>query len=329
MATILSSRSNSYDVGFANNLFTVGDVTAASGNYILVIINNDEQPPATIAAPVWNGITLPQIFAPVTSFSAAASGIAGDDLFTKTSFFGGFVNSSGTEDVSASLSEYRFGHIVCLVIDGADVSTPLSSLSTQQVWTPWSDPSRTVASVASGDLVISVLAAALWDNGYSDVPATTWTPNAGQTSLINSSIAVTKVGRLILSSKSGSGSVDVGYAPSAGEPVFASFAFAIKTDALPPNPGIRLKIVDASFADSPDLTGVTAVVRAAINSTAVLYETASATIVDGYLVIDDDLVGAIDAGFYVAIKKAGATTADDKYGAGEGVVVDLSTGDES
>lgn len=96
-----------------------------------------------------------------------------------------------------------------------------------------------------------------------------------------------------------------------------------------PNRGIHLKVVDAAFADSPDLTGVTAVVRAAINSDDVLYETASATITDGYLDIDSDLVGALGAGFHVALKKAGATTEDDKHGAGEGVVVDLLTEDVS
>jgi hypothetical protein len=108
--------------------------------------------------------------------------------------------------------------------------------------------------------------------------------------------------------------------------------FSTGDDDEPPpdaNIGLRIKLLDRLSSPPANDTGYTVVVREAINSTAVLYETASAAIVDGYIEIDSDSVGSLEDEVYVSITKEGVSVAADKNASGRLIVVDLDTEDES
>jgi hypothetical protein len=275
---LLFSDDNNYEPGSETNSFAVTSVPAVAGNFMLVVLNhNNAGGDKTFSSPTWNGETIPELYEPYIAFTDPPSG--NNDPFNKTSFFGVFVTTSTTATVSAALDGFADGHISVSVWSDIDTGTPTSTLSAQQVWSPWSNPSLDVGSVASSDVVLSFLAASLWDNGYSAHPATTWNLGGGQTSFLNSSIGSNRVGRLIGSTKTGTGTVTVGYTPSADQPVFAHFAFALKGAASSSidsvttdgNPGL---VVGEPFAITT--TGLTDLVQVTIQTTGVLGATVPA-----------------------------------------------------
>lgn len=95
------------------------------------------------------------------------------------------------------------------------------------------------------------------------------------------------------------------------------------------NIGLRIPVKTRLGTLPANDTGYTAVVRVAATSTAILYQTNTAAIVDGFIELDDDAVGDVDDEVHVTIYKAGASAALDKNAAGRALVVDLETEDES
>ncbi len=185
--------------------------------------------------------------------------------------------------------------------------------------------------VATGDLVVDVLSAILWDENFTALPSTTWATAQSQVQRTTLSNTYNHVGNQLVSTKAGSGTVNVGYTPSAGKPGFVYFAFIVKSSAGGPvaNPGLRLKVQDRLGAAEPNGSGFTVVARTGISATSVLYTTSAAAVASGLIEIDSDAIGSIGAVVHVAVAKQGASIPLDKNAAGRATVVDLNTADES
>lgn len=115
----------------------------------------------------------------------------------------------------------------------------------------------------------------------------------------------------------------------------AGIMFAINEVSGAPTPGLRINVEDANAPSTPvNDTGYTVVVRSAVDSAVILYQTDTAEIVNGVIEITDALVGSVDDTVFVTIFKE---IVDVEYPDGElskrssgyAVVVNMATGDVS
>lgn len=227
MASVIRYVQAARGAGDTYFIFTAPAVQAAAGNYLLVLVDT-RKTGGDIAAlpPVWNGETLTEVFSPEIAFTAAESG--NEDPMKRVQFFGKHLTSSATADVTCAVDGFKAGNILALVCDSVNTGTALSALFKQQVWDTYSNPSLNVTGVASGDLVVSFLASTSYGGGYSDVSATVWSPNGGQTAISSMTSDEPRTGKFLSSSKTGTGTVTVGYTPDVNEPRYAHYAFILK-----------------------------------------------------------------------------------------------------
>lgn len=296
-------------------------VQAAAGDMILAVYSYRSEG-RIVAPPVWNGQTLVEIQARVQLPSAAPESWL--HVFSVIAATSGTYNLVGAVSVGETVALNGSA----LVLSGPFHTTPFSAILSQHQWATigYVDPSLSVPSVAAGDLVVDILSALHWNESYVALPGTTWTQSASQVERVALNHSYNQVGRQYVSTKAGSGTVAVGYTPSAGKPGFGYFAFVVKTSSGGPaaNAGLRLKVQDRLGVASANDTGYTVIVRAAVGSTSVLLSSTSAAIVGGHIEIDSDSVGAVGDVVYVSVIKNGASLALDKNASGRATVVDLN-----
>lgn len=301
MASILRYVQAARGAGDTYFLFTAPAVQAVAGNYLFVLID-DRKSGGDLDAdpPVWNGETIPEIFTPVVAFQPG-SGVS--DEMKRVQFFGKTLESSATADVTCDVRAYKAGNILAIVCQDVNAATAVGALFQQQVWDPFSNPSLGVTGVAAGDVVLSVLASTNYSSGgYGDGSATIWTPNLGQTAISAISSDEPRTGQLLSSSKTGTGTVTVGYTPVGGNN-YAHFAFILKnagpvgtinTLTTGGSPGL---VVGQPFAmTTTDLATITAV-----TVTTVATPTATTSAINLALPSGDgtgDMKGWVDGEYY-------------------------------
>lgn len=221
MATFLRSATAVYDVGAEFNQPTINSVQCAAGDYLVAIYQYRNTSGNQTSSPTWNGETLPQIFSDYIYVD--------EDQFAKVSIYAKFVSSSGTFNLIGNANNYIACLCTAIVANGVNVTTPLSSLFTLNKFSmAYTNPTLAVTGVAASDVVIDILCSSFWDSGYSAYPAVTWTATQSQANISDLTTTSNQIGRQKVSRKTGTGSVSVGYSPSAQQPGYGYLAFALK-----------------------------------------------------------------------------------------------------
>lgn len=137
--------------------------------------------------------------------------------------------SNATATITAAFDQYANAVGGYAVVSGADGTTPNGTPVTQNIWSSYSAPSSSVGSVGANDYVLEFLGEMGWDSSFNDTSAGTWSAASSQTSLFNQAFSTDTGGapQLVAATKTGSGSVTVGYTFSSGSPGYLHWSTRI------------------------------------------------------------------------------------------------------
>ncbi len=150
---------------------------------------------------------------------------------------------AGTYSVLLPLTDYGRLSATVIPVTGANAASPeraifsqVSSLDIDEEPIAWAPPLLEVTDAIENDIILTICGSIGWNDGYDDLSAITYTPNAGQSALLvdqsNSAGGTGGFPRILASSKPGdAGPVEVGYTVSSGTPKYQHVAFAIVSAA--------------------------------------------------------------------------------------------------
>lgn len=211
------ASSGSAAPGEVNDLSIASVVASAGDTIIYAVFHRYSAAAPTITTPTWNS----------ENFSASFTRVAvgpGASAEQYLSVFQLTAASSGTYTIVSSFaaSEYRRATVGYAVFTGV---SSIGTWSTEEEWeaSGYTNPSLAIGSMAADDMIVEVLGASNWDEGYADMSAVTWAPANSQTERQDVADSGTG-GHLVIATHTGTGSVTVGYTPSANQPGFAHAA---------------------------------------------------------------------------------------------------------
>ena len=202
----ISLDTTNYASTFTQNVLH-SNISATSGDVLLLYVNWRKASATTFSAPLWNGQSL------VQQGTTIDEGDAFSALFAVTA------SSTATASVTGTFSGFIYANSAVLVARSTAGAITISTPLTQFSGVTYAAPSLNLTSVPAGALSLSFLAGLGWDSAFSNVTATTWAQTAPATlrgSVLNTGHQ--SVTRVYVSSSAATGTVNMAWTPSAGQP---------------------------------------------------------------------------------------------------------------
>jgi len=188
----------------------VSSVQANAGELILFTVQYRDQGSRNISVPpTWNGQNM-------VSAGARLNGY----MWAQT--WSVIASSTATANIIATVDSGEYLTGVSLARTYSGVSSIAAAVTQSLFDGTYANPSLTSGALAAGDLIDETLASSGYsaDGGFSDMTGVTWAETNAQTRQNTVLSTSTDVGNLIFSTKSGTGSINVGYTPTGGQPAY-------------------------------------------------------------------------------------------------------------
>jgi hypothetical protein len=208
---------NTYTIdGDLDNQLTIASVAASVGDVIVVFASGRTNTiKANWTTPTWNGET----------FNVLQDFVSADPTCVEVFILK--CASSATANIVLNADQYTGCHGHAHVYSGAFGAIFYDAVVSQYVDTgTYSLPSIAITGMTANDIAVNALLATGWDAGYSDVSATTHTPNGTQRALTESTQPGSR--RMYSATNTGTGSVTASYSKSSGsQPQFTLVGFRL------------------------------------------------------------------------------------------------------
>jgi hypothetical protein len=234
--SLVRSAGSNFGDGLTNDATFSSVLVDAIGDYIYcfyVFRSNDAAEITPV--PSWNG----------ENFFEIVDTTINDANTVRLQVFGIRAASAGTHDLVAANSQFKIHAGGYGVFTGVHATVPRGTTHQQSVFTWGSQPSLTITDAVAGDLMVEIFTPIGWDDGFSDVTATTWGVANGQTQAFSVANSNLPAPRAILATKAGAtGSQALGFTRTSGtdQPGYAHVAFALKQAASSASPVPRLNL---------------------------------------------------------------------------------------
>ncbi len=271
MTTLASNVTSNNGADFADHLSAV-NVTAVTGQLIVISMFYTEASASVFTAPTWNGQTFTQVDTTKTP--------SNEQIYYLK------VVTGGTAPIVSTSTQYHYITDLVGVFTAAIsfASTPITGYTTtlfSDTVGSYATPSYTGTSLGANDMVVGLLKATLYDSGYS-VIATSFTATSPSTMAASQAFASNGLAQHYMATNTGTGSVTVAFTKSgSGNPQNRMTGFVIRENGASDTTPDAFTFTDATGAALSSVNTSNAITVAGIDAAAAISITGGTYSING------------------------------------------------